>query len=87
MAPPKPLVWRKHARDVLAERKLDPAWVEKAARQPEWRMPDPDDPEVERRYLRIPERGGRVLRVACVENDQEIRIVTAFLDRNAGRMR
>jgi hypothetical protein len=40
-----------------------------------------------RRYLRISERGGRVLRVACVENDWEIRIVTAFLDRNARRNR
>ena len=83
----KPLVWMKHARDVLLERDLDAAWIEKAARQPEWRRSDPDDPEVERRYMRIPERSGRVLRVACVENDREIRIVTAFLDRNARRNR
>jgi len=83
----KPLVWKKHARDALLERKLQAAWIEQAAREPEWREADPDDPEVERRYLTIPERGGRVLRVACVENDREIRIVTAFLDRKARRRR
>jgi hypothetical protein len=73
----------KHAHDVIAERRLDPAWVEKAARTPEWREIDPSDPEVERRFMAISERAGRILRVACVENDREIRIVTAFLDRNA----
>ena len=83
----KPIVWQKHALDVLAERKLEAAWVEKAVREPERRESDPDDPEVERRYRTIPERGGRTIRVACVENEQEIRIVTAFLDRKARRIR
>ena len=83
----KPIVWQKHALDVLAERKLEAAWVERAAREPERREPDPGDPDVERRYRAIPERGGRVIRVACVENEREIRIVTAFLDRKARRAR
>ncbi len=82
----KPLVWQKHALDVLRERKLEAGWIEKAVREPERREVDPIDPGVERRYLTIPERDGRVLRVACVENDREIRIVTAFLDRKARRV-
>jgi hypothetical protein len=44
---------------------------------------DPAHPEVERRFRTVPERGGRVLRVVVVETSEEIRIVTAFLDRRA----
>jgi hypothetical protein len=62
-------------------------WIEAAARRPDWREPDPSDPEVERRYLVIPELDGRVLRAACVEDDKEIRVVTTFLDRGARRRR
>ena len=40
---------------------------------------------VQRRFRIVPERGNRVLRVACVETDTEIRILSAFLDRRARR--
>ena len=62
-------------------------WIETAARQPDWRKPDRSDPEVERRYLVLPELEHRVLRVACIEDDATIRVVTAFLDRGARRRR
>jgi hypothetical protein len=35
------------------------------------------------RYRAIPEHGGRVLRVACIETASDIRILTVFFDRDA----
>lgn len=78
----KPLRFTGHARTAIAERELAEAWVEAAALSPEWEAPDPR-PGVVRRYRAIPERGGRILRVACVETPDEIRILSAFLDRRA----
>ena len=78
----KPLRFTGHARTVMAERELAEEWVERTARAPEWEASDPS-PGVVRRYRVIPERGGRVLRVACVETSSEIRILSAFLDRRA----
>ena len=75
----KPLRFTGHARTVIAERELAEEWVERAA---EWEAPDPSRGVV-RRYRVIPERGGRVLRVACVETSSEIRILSGFLDRRA----
>ena len=60
-------------------------WTEAAARRPDWSEPDPDDPEVERRYGAIAERDGRVLRDACVEDEASIRVVPVFFDRKARR--
>lgn len=79
----KPLRFTDHAEVRLQRRGLERAWVERAAREPEWREPEPDDPTVERRFRRIPEASGRILRVACAETDAEIRVITALLDRNA----
>ena len=81
----KALLLTFHAAEQLRRRNLDVAWIEAAVRSPAWREPDPVDPAIERRFLSIPENGGRVLRVACVETDQHIRVITAMFDRNAGR--
>jgi hypothetical protein len=83
----KPLRYTVHAEDAIAERELDRMWVEAAVRQPEWSHPDPRRPGVERRFRSIPEYGGRVLRVACLETADEIRIITLFFDRDARRRR
>jgi hypothetical protein len=72
---------------VLAEREIDKAWVERTVRNPEWRGPNLGDQAVERRFRSVPERGGRFLRVVCVETEQEIRILSAFLDRRARKPR
>ena len=69
----------------MAERNLDRSWIERTVRAPDWRESDPADPAVERRFAVLAERGGRVLRVACVETATEIRILTAFIDRRARR--
>jgi hypothetical protein len=82
---PKPLVFTAHARQVMIERDLELEWVKRAVHEPEWREPDPADPAVERRFRSVPEREGRILRVACVESASEIRILSAFLDRGARR--
>jgi hypothetical protein len=72
-----------HAEARLARRGLQRAWIEAAALEPDWREPDPNDSDVERRFRRIEEAGGRILRVACVETEAEIRVITAMLDRDA----
>jgi hypothetical protein len=81
----KPLVFSQHARTALGERELLDDWIERAVREPEWESVDPADSGVVRRYRSIAELGGRVLRVVCVEMEEEIRVVTAFLDRRARR--
>jgi hypothetical protein len=65
------------------ERELDLSWIERTVRDPQWSLPDPQRPSVERKFRAIPEFGGRVLRVACVESADEIWIVTVFFDRDA----
>ena len=72
-----------HAETVMRERGLQAEWVERIALDPEWTAVDPRDSTVERRFGAVPERGGRILRVACVEDAFEIRIISAFLDRGA----
>jgi hypothetical protein len=81
----KPVVLTGHAKTALAERNIELKWVEATARTPEWRAPDATEPQAERRFAPVAERGGRVLRVACVETDTEIRVLTVFFDRKAKR--
>ena len=71
----------RHARKALAEREIPIEWVERAFSQPELRLPDPDDAAVERRYRKIPEFGGRVLRVAVNITVEPNRVVSVFFDR------
>ncbi|NVO15434.1 MAG: DUF4258 domain-containing protein [Rhodoplanes sp.] len=85
MSAPKPLRFTKHAEDAILERELDRSWIERTARDPEWTQPDPKRVGVERRFREIPEYGNRVLRVACVEAEQDIRVLTVFFDRDARR--
>lgn len=79
----KAIRYSRHAETVIAQRDLSKSWIEEAVRKPDWRAPDPRDPEVERRFKSIAERAGRILRVACVEAEDEIRVVSAFIDRDA----
>lgn len=79
----KQIVYTQHALAVMAERTIDLLWVERTVNDPEWSESDPFDPAVERRFRTVPEGDNRYLRVACVETAQNIRIVSAFLDRRA----
>jgi hypothetical protein len=68
-----------HARDVIAERRLDNGWIIRALETPE-RIEEHADGT---RHLltRIDERGGRVLRVVVNPITEPPTVVTAFFDR------
>jgi hypothetical protein len=70
-----------HAEKALAEREIAVEWLERTLNAPELTLPDPDDAEVERRFRKIPEFGGRVLRVAVNTAVEPARIVSVFFDR------
>lgn len=71
----------RHARKALEEREIPVAWMERALSNPELVLPDPTDEVLERRYRRIPEFGGRVLRVAVNTAVEPNRVVSVFFDR------
>lgn len=70
-----------HARKVLEERAIPVEWMERTLSEPELVLPDPEDATVERRFRRIPEFGGRVLRVAVNTSVEPNRVVSVFFDR------
>jgi uncharacterized DUF497 family protein len=71
----------KHAQKALDEREIPFAWLERTLSAPELVLPDPDHATVERRFRRIPEFGGRVLRVAVNTAVEPNRVVSVFFDR------
>ena len=71
----------KHAKRALAEREIPLEWVERTLEAPELTLPDPDDAAVERRFRRIREFDGRVLRVAVNTTVEPNRVVSVFFDR------
>lgn len=75
----------RHAEDVMREREIDLAWVEATVREPDWTSPDATTRGMERRFKAISAFGDRILRVACLESDAHIRILTMFFDRKARR--
>ncbi len=78
---PLTLDYTRHVAEVMRERLILREWIESAVKEPALRSPDPNDPEVERFYRRIPERGGRVLRVAVNTKVAQWRVVSVFFDR------
>ena len=72
----------KHAVHAMAERVIPMEWVELVVAEPSLRIPDPNDPEVERFFRSIPERGNRILRVAVNTRVAPWRVVSVFFDRN-----
>ena len=76
------LTYALHARQVMEERGIPPEWVS----EPSPRLSDahatPFDETVERFFLRVPERGSRVLRVAVNTDSDPWRVVSAFFDRS-----
>jgi hypothetical protein len=66
----------------MLERGIPRAWVERVVASVELRVRDPNDPDVERFFGRIPERGDRVLRVAVNTSVFPWRVVSVFFDRS-----
>ena len=71
----------RHAKKALAEREIPLEWVERTFAMPELILPDSYDATVERRFRKIPEFGGRVLRVAVNTAVEPNRVVSIFFDR------
>ncbi|WP_419922999.1 DUF4258 domain-containing protein [Candidatus Poriferisodalis sp.] len=77
------LSYTAHTQQVMAQRRIRHAWVERAVAAPVRRTRDPYDEAVERFFLRIAKRDGRVLRVAVKTESEPWRVVSAFFDRSA----
>lgn len=71
----------KHAAHVVAERGITMAWIEAVFTNPSRTESDPADPELIHAIARVPEFGGRVLRVVYNPTVTPPRIVTVFFDR------
>ena len=71
----------KHAQKALEERGIQSAWMDKTLSAPECVLADPEDATVERYFRRIPEFGGRILRVAVNTTVEPKRVVSVFFDR------
>jgi hypothetical protein len=70
-----------HALRTLTEREILVEWVERTQEAPDLILADPNDATVERCFRRIPEFGGRVLRVAVNRTVEPNRVVSVFFDR------
>lgn len=79
------VIYTRHAIDMLAERGLEKAWVERTILQPETTEPDPNHPDRQRAFRGLPERDGRVLRVVYTATGSTYRVITLFLDRGRKR--
>ena len=79
---PVVLEYTRHATHVMEERLIRREWVELVVSEPVIRTSDPNDPEVERFFRRIPEQGNRVLRVAINTHVAPWRVVSVFFDRS-----
>jgi hypothetical protein len=60
-------------------------WVEAVINQPEFSKPDPIDPRLTLAWRRIPELGGRFVRVVYYSIAPDVVVVTTFPDRGASR--
>ena len=79
---PLTLEYTRHAAQAMKERMIAEEWVELTVAEPTLRASDPGDPEIERFFRVIPERGNRVLRVAVNTHVVPWRVVSVFFDRN-----
>jgi Domain of unknown function (DUF4258) len=75
--------YTKHAMDRIREWRLDRAWVERAVAQPDRAIPDPRRLAVTLSFKAVPERGGRILRVAHRPDGSDVLVLTAHFDRGA----
>ena len=74
-----------HAEAVVAERGIAIEWIAVTLGEPESVIADSDDPELYHALRRIPEFGGRILRVVFNQTSVRKRIVTAYFDRTLKR--
>jgi hypothetical protein len=70
-----------HAEAVVAERGIAVEWIAVTLSEPESVIVDRDDLELSHALRRIPEFGGRTLRVVFNQTSVPKRVVTAYFDR------
>jgi hypothetical protein len=71
-----------HAQRVIREREIELTWVRRIMNTPDRREPDKVDAALSHALGRVPERGGRVLRVVYYVTGEEAIVVTAYFDRS-----
>jgi len=71
----------RHAQDMLAKRGIDIVWLARAVEAPVLVLPDPVDPTLEQRFVKIPEHGDRVLKVVVNKIASPERVVSVYFDR------
>jgi hypothetical protein len=79
------LILTAHARERMVRDGITDAQIDAIIRRPERRAQDPVDPGLTQAWRRIPELGGRAVRVVYYTAGADFVIVTAFLDRGARR--
>lgn len=79
------LIFTRHARDRMDRDGIAAPWVEAIIMKPEHSMPDPNDPALTLAWRRLPELGGRFVRVVYYPSGADFVIVTTFPDRGAPR--
>lgn len=82
----RPFETTSHARVVLAERRIDLAWVSRVLASPARTEPDRYDPSLRHALGPIDERDRRILRVVYDPDARPIRVITAFFDRRERRI-
>lgn len=85
MGPDIKIIWLPHALDMCAKRGILKEWALKALFEPVRVEPDPNHKDRIRVWRRIPEFGGRMLRLVYEEEQEAVVIITVVWDRNAGR--
>jgi hypothetical protein len=77
------LMYAVHARDMLAERQIPEEWVVRVVATP---LRTERQPDGTTHFLgKVPERGGRILRVVMNESTEPPTVVTVFFDRRLRR--
>jgi hypothetical protein len=71
-----------HATERMQQYGIAWAWVLAAIGAPDWTAPDPR-PGITRSFKAIPDRGGRILRVAHRAEGDDILVLSAHFDRGA----
>jgi len=79
------LILTAHARGRMTRDGITEAQIEAVIRQPEHSRPDPVDPKLTLAWRRVPELGGRAVRIVYYAAGTDFVIVTAFFDRRARR--
>jgi hypothetical protein len=74
-----------HAATWIAERGIEPGWIESVLQAPAWQAADPLDPSLTRSFGPVEPAGGRLLRFVHRDDGHDILVVTAHSDCGARR--